>query len=183
VAEGKFKNLSWMHVTPAGVIYFIDLCDLYKIENGKIIAMAKNLHERTPVFEFGSIQHNVFGIWLDQAGNVYVAVHGSQVVKKITQDGTVSDIVYSEGDWRPSGGLFDDPGNLWVMETNGANEVRVRKISPDKLIKAAPASDRFINKSRTIFILTTILLGLTAIIFAIVKLITYKRKINAFYSS
>ncbi|MFT3910703.1 MAG: hypothetical protein QM737_14895 [Ferruginibacter sp.] len=128
IAEGKFKNIRWMHAAKNGTIYFVDLTDLYKLENGKFTLLKKDLHERTSVLEYTSLDHNVYGIWLDKNENIYVAIMGGQVVKKITATGTVTNVVYSPGPWKPCSGLFDDEGAMWLMETNTANEVRVRKI-------------------------------------------------------
>jgi len=169
IAEGKFKNIRWMHATNNGIIYFVDLTDLYKLENGKFILLAKDLHERTSVFEYGSLGHNIYGIWTDKAENIYVAVHGGQVVKQITADGKVSDFVYSSGNWRPDAGLFDDAGDLWLLESNLVNEVRVRKISQKDLAGTPSAFPHYVRKS--------IPLILIAVVFgAIILLVFYIRK-------
>ena len=46
LAAGKFKNIRWMYARKNGIVYFIDLTDLYKLENGNFTLLAKNLHER-----------------------------------------------------------------------------------------------------------------------------------------
>jgi hypothetical protein len=134
LAEKKFKDIRWMHATPAGVLYFIDLTDLYKIdERGSLRLIFKNIHETDKISDKSSLKHYIFGIWLDKANNIYLAVRGAQVVKKISADGTILPVIHSTGDWSPTAGLFDDSSNLWLMESNSKNETRVRKIYPKEL--------------------------------------------------
>ena len=133
LVEGKFKDIRWMHATLLGELYFVDLNDLYKVDKqGKLTLVAKSLEERNTIFEYTSLKHNIFGIWLDKNDNIFIAVKGGGVVKKITA-GTVFTFVHSYGGWSPTGGLFDDEGNLWLMETNLANDTRVRKITEKEL--------------------------------------------------
>jgi hypothetical protein len=77
LVEGKFKDIRWMYSTPSGMIYFIDLTDLYKIDNhGKLTTVAKNIEERNTIFEYTSRKHDIFGIWLDNEQNIYLSVNG-----------------------------------------------------------------------------------------------------------
>lgn len=131
LAEGKFRDIRWMHVTPDGVVYFVDLVDLYRIDkSGQMKLLAKSLSQDVPPSRQHTIRHAVMGIWLDKENNVYVAVNRENAVKKITPEGKVSSIVKSPALWSPSGGLFDDEGNLWLLESSSINQVRVRKIMP-----------------------------------------------------
>ena len=130
IAEGKFKDVRWIYATGKGVVYFIDLLDLYKIEPGKSPELiAEDISSRTNLF--GSIadtRHYLAGIWTDNEENVYVANYSGQVVKKISSDGSVSEFAFSTAPWSPTGGLFDDRGNLWLLENSVTNQVRVRMI-------------------------------------------------------
>jgi hypothetical protein len=133
LAEGKFKDIRWMHATASGKLFFIDLTDLYEInEQGKIRIVVRNLHGSDKITDTTALKHYIFGIWLDKAKNIYLAVTGERVVKRITGDGVVSTVVQSSGGWSPTSGLFDDAGNLWLMETNVENQIRVRKIAFEK---------------------------------------------------
>lgn len=170
-----------MHASKNGDIYFIDLTDLYKIENGKFKLLAKNLQERTSIFEYGSLKHNIFGIWLDENENIYIAVTGGQVVKKITQNGKVSDIVYSSGTWRPTGGLFDDNGNLWLLENKGGpvSKTRVRMIDKHALLKRPSSTTYMINTIRPVLLASIIIFILLTGVYQLIKKIR-KRKTPAF---
>ena len=134
LAEGKFKEIRWMHATPEGNLFFIDWQDLYKIDTtGRIISLAKNLSDSTALFSFANGRHSLFGIWTDSSQNIYVANYSGQVVKKITPTGVVSRFIKTTSPWSPTGGLFDKAGNLWLMEYSDNNETRVRKISKESI--------------------------------------------------
>jgi hypothetical protein len=134
IVQGRFKDIRWMHVTPAGVVYFVDLLDVYKIDQrGQLSLLVKGLARQPSLLSLHSARHSIFGIWLDEQNNIYAAVSSERTVKKITQEGKVSDVVYSLFPWSPVSGLFDEKGNLWLMEFNMLNETRVRKINAKEL--------------------------------------------------
>jgi len=173
IAEGKFKDIRWMHVTSDGVVYFVDLLDLYTINaKGQLSLVVKGLAERPSAFSMQSARHSIFGIWLDRQDNIYAAVTSEKTVKKITRDGKVHDVVYSLMPWSPVGGLFDDDGNLWLMEFNMLNETRVRKISSKELETCSPKiKATLVNKAVPV----SIAVGMIALIgFGIKKLIGKK---------
>ena len=137
---GKFKDVRWMHATKKGIIYFIDLDDLYKINiTGKLLLIAKNISRNTPAFRIYDGKHSLMGIWTDNVENIYVANFSGQVVKRISQDGKVENFVYSNTPWSPTGGKFDNEGNLWLLEYSLTNKARVRKIIPSEFNKAETA--------------------------------------------
>lgn len=117
LAEGAFGNIGWLHATPRGLVYFADEAGIYKIENGRLQQITTALHRA-----------DVYSIWSDEKENLYLALTDTRAVKKITPDGLIKDVVETEASWMPCGGLFDNNGNLWLLETSTANKVRVRKI-------------------------------------------------------
>jgi sugar lactone lactonase YvrE len=70
------------------------------------------------------------GLWTDRAGNVYVADASGGKAKRIDPKGKVTIVAESSYPWSPSGGTFDRQGNLWLLEFNVTNDVRVRKVTP-----------------------------------------------------
>lgn len=130
ILQGKFKDVRWMYVTKQGVLYFIDLGDLYKIDSGKLILITKNISRDTPAFGIYSGKHSLLGIWTDKDENVYVANFSGQAVKRISQSGKVVNFLNTSKPWSPTGGTFDSEGNLWLLENSLTNEARVRKIDP-----------------------------------------------------
>lgn len=137
VAEGKFKDIRWMYASAGGDIYFIDLVDLYKIDSGgHVILIGKDLASHTAGFGIsGDDRHSIFGIWTDNNENIYLANYSGQVVKRVISTGPVEDVVHSIAPWSPVGGIFDNEGNMWLMENSIVNDVRVRKIKKDEIGK------------------------------------------------
>lgn len=174
LAEKDFQNIRWMHVTNDGEVYFIDLIHLYKIDKaGKLINIARKICSNTPLYTWAYPQHSLLGIWLDKEQNIYVANFSGQVVKKITQQGNVSNYHFSTGQWAPSAGLFDEEGNLWLQEYNIANEVRVRKITPAMQTNNHATKAVWINKVIPVVIFSALV---TLVAFLIVRLFKRKRK-------
>jgi hypothetical protein len=68
------------------------------------------------------------GLWTDGEGNVYVAVAEERLALKVQANGQMTVVARSSGSWRPSGGMFDRDGNLWLLEYSSANTVRARRI-------------------------------------------------------
>lgn len=169
LAEGAFTTIRWLAATPGGIVYFIDLTDLYKIENGRLQLVVKNLHERTSLTGYADPDHDVYGIWPDNDANVYVAVLGGQTVKKITPAGVVRDVVHSPGRWQPCSGVFDKKSNLWLMEINAANEVRVRKVEKEALEKNPPVRANAVSKITPGVALAAVLLPVAAVFYVISK--------------
>jgi hypothetical protein len=134
IAEGKFGDIRWMHVTPEGVIYFIEDFDLYRLDLlGNKTKIVEGLAGKSGTTNVDEARHSVMGIWTDTSGNVFAAVARDRTVKKISLDGKVSDLVYSLKPWYPSGGLFDKKGNLWLLEYSVTNDVRVRLVDKTEL--------------------------------------------------
>jgi len=68
------------------------------------------------------------GLWLNTEGSVYVAVARERLVLRVNSDGKTEVVARSVEPWSPSGGMFDREGNLWLLEYDSSNEVRVRRL-------------------------------------------------------
>lgn len=131
--EGQFRDIRWMHVTPKGTVFFIDLLDLYRYDEKRgLQLLVKKLANAPGPLSLRNARHSIFGLWTDSLENVYAAVYSSKTVKKITPDGRVSDFAHSYGTWSPVGGIFDPAGRLWLLESSLTNDTRVRIIPPAK---------------------------------------------------
>ncbi len=130
IAEGKFKNIRWQYCTKNGIIYFVDVDKLYRIRNGEIDLVAKDLSKNRSGISLQNKMHDVFGIWTDRNDNIYTAIYAANEIVRISPDGVVTTIAKSSAGWSPTGGTEDVHGNLWVLEYNVANKARVRKIVP-----------------------------------------------------
>jgi hypothetical protein len=125
MARAPFKDIRWMTVTPNGIVYLIDLIDLVRITpDGKVTTIARNLSSHAL---FGDDRHRVQGLWLDRAGNVYVAASADRVIKRVTPAGRVDVVAQSTFPWSPSGGVIAPNGDLWILEYSITNQQRVRK--------------------------------------------------------
>ena len=131
IAEGNFRNVTWMHVTPEGIVYFVDRFNVYQVKEKKSSLLAA----LAPPPKSGDGRHSIFGIWTDNDNNLYAAVSDERKIKKVSVDGKISVMANSGPDWAPSGGVFDREGKLWVLEFNDKNEIRVRRIDTRHAVK------------------------------------------------
>lgn len=128
-ARGDFKNVRWMTASRDGVVYLLDDGDLKRVlRDGRVETVSKNLRETNALQSDASEQHALMGLWLDPQGNVYVAVWGARLVKKVTPSGQVTVFARSEAPWSPTGGTFAPNGDLWLLEGTIKNEVRARRV-------------------------------------------------------
>ncbi len=132
VARGGFRNVRWMTAAPDGTLYVVDMYDLVRIRpDGSRTVLAENLPGRSLRRSISEDQHAVMGVWLDGAGNAYAAVAAEHVVKRIDAQGRVTDAFRSPVGWSPSGGCFAANGDLYVLEFNVVNKVRVTRVAGD----------------------------------------------------
>ncbi|MBA4852270.1 SMP-30/gluconolactonase/LRE family protein [Emticicia sp. BO119] len=133
----KTTDVRWQYCQEDGTFFYVDDNDLFKIKDGKVSTVSLNLDEvRARKIRF-TPNHSIFGMWTDNAENVYVAVYENREIRKIQTNGKVSVAYTAPVGWHPTGGLFDKDGNLWVLENNSANQVRVVKVNRGDLAKVA----------------------------------------------
>jgi len=130
--EGDLKNVQWMFPIN-DKLYFVKEDDIYFVdEPGNLKLFAKDLAGKK---EGG---HNaVFGMWTDNKGNLFIANSDLKKVQKHDSSGNATDFYKSGEGWFPTAGLFDDNGDLWLMEWSVTNKVRVQKISQSNLKNAS----------------------------------------------
>lgn len=130
--EIGLSNVRWMTATPEGTVYLIDDPDLVRITpDGVVTRVARNLKERSWFQFFVGDHHTLMGLWTDPQGNVYVAVYGARLVKKVSPRGTISAVARSPIPWSPTGGLVAPDGALWLLEYAITGAARVRRLGPD----------------------------------------------------
>ena len=136
-AEGKFKNIRWMISTKEGILYFIDAGEsLYRIDqNSEITEIASKLGEVSSVFTVIDQDHNAYAPWIDSDNNVYVPLLDSRKVKRVSPDGKIETVLTTAQSWGPAAGLFDEKGNLWLLEYGGGFDARVRMIAKNDIGK------------------------------------------------
>jgi len=122
-----FADIRSMTVSPGGDVYLIDGHDLVRIgANGAVRTLARNLGESNAALPFVGDHHQLMGLWLDSAGNCYVAVYGNFKVKRVDPQGRVETVARSTFPWSPTGGLVTSDGRLWLLEYSITNDTRIR---------------------------------------------------------
>jgi hypothetical protein len=139
-ATGNFKGVRWLHPQEDGSLLFVLHNQVYRVTpDGKSQVIARNVAQEKPSFAFSGNSVTVWGIWQDDAKNVYVAAFSDQAVKKIAPDGTVTTHYRSSGKWTPLQGVFDNRGRMWLMESSDRNEIRVVELP--LVMQASAGSD------------------------------------------
>lgn len=124
-------DIRHQYVSRTGFFYYIDDNDLYKINlygDLKPMLISSDLDGKHGIDPQRKPNNNTMGIWDDPEGNIYVAVLAKKEVVKISPAGSKEIIYTSQMGYSPSGGLIDSTGNLWVLENNAANQLRVKKV-------------------------------------------------------
>jgi sugar lactone lactonase YvrE len=122
IAKG-FRDVRWLHATPAGTLYFAESGNVVQLKNGRARVIAARLASPGD-------RHALMGVWTDRAENVYVADHAHREVKRITPQGRVTAVARSSWPWSPCGGAFPANGRaLSILESSVTNSVRIRKVA------------------------------------------------------
>jgi DNA-binding beta-propeller fold protein YncE len=79
---------------------------------------------------------------MDAANTLYLANYSSRTVLRLLPDGQWDTVATTPRGWYPSYGIFDNTGQLWIMQYNDNNEVKVEKadLPPTKKERDAVAS-------------------------------------------
>ena len=125
-ATGSFKGVTWLHPQEDGSLLYISKNALYTVDSSGNIRLVKdNIANTKPSFKFSGNSITIWGVWKDNASNIYIAVFSDQIVKKIDVNGNMTVVYASKGEWAPLHGVFDNNNKLWVLESSDKNDVRV----------------------------------------------------------
>lgn len=132
LARHPFRDVRWMTATPSGVVYLTDDGDLLRVDrDGRVSVVAKDLREKKLTQVTVPERQTLMGLWTDPADNVYLAVWGGRMVKRVAPNGAMSVVARSALGWGPTGGLVAPNGDLWVLETSLTNAARVQRHARD----------------------------------------------------
>jgi hypothetical protein len=174
LAEGKFGFIGWLTCTKNGSLYFTENNKLHRLaSDGKLETLAENIGSKSTDFSMMGRNYDSYGIWTDTAGNVYLAMIDSKKVIRIGSDRNPQTILTSNSLWTICSGIFDNNGNMWVLENSVTNEVRARKIGKEELAGNKTASNFTTNPHLFITIFT--IAGIV-LLFLGAKMILNKRK-------
>jgi len=120
------RPVGWLAVSGDGAsVFYASGGDLYR--NAEIVSRGVSENSAVPwhVRAVGWIlrvtgahegpDHDVGGLWLDGEENVYVAVPGARVVKRISRRGDVAVVQRGRGEWTAVGGATIG-GAPWLLE-------------------------------------------------------------------
>src|SRR4030095_1364701 len=179
LVEGKFGFIGWLTCTKNGSLYFTENNKLHRLSpDGRsdsylMETLAENIGSKSTDFTMMGRNYDSYGIWTDVADNVYLAMIDSKKVIRIGADGKSQTILTSNSLWTICSGIFDNNGNLWVLENSVINEVRARKIGKEELAGNKTASNFTTNPHLFITIFT--IAGIV-LLFLGAKMILNKRK-------
>ena len=128
IGQIKLNSPTWKYLSKTEDFYFVDYPSIYQVKDEKIIKLVENISKSRLPFSIQSEKHKIYGIWTDSKDNVYVAIYGGRMVRKINKNGEVSNMEKSSFFWSPVNGIFDNKGNLWLMESKLNGKIRVRMI-------------------------------------------------------
>ncbi|HEX6849234.1 MAG TPA: hypothetical protein VF144_19750, partial [Chitinophagaceae bacterium] len=179
IAEGKFGFIGWLTCTKNGSLYFTESNKLRRVLPGgksdsyRMETLAENIGSRSPDLSIMGRNYDSYGIWTDAADNVYLAMIDSKKVIRIRPDAKPETILTSSSLWTICSGIFDNNGNMWVLENSPTNEVRARKITKEDLT-GNKTTARFTIKPH--FLITVFTLAGIILLFFIAKIYLNKRK-------
>lgn len=128
-ATGDFASVQRMVAAPDGTLYLIDAGNLRRVAtDGRVTTLVTRLTGLASPPPAVSRPNYHMGLWLDAAGQVYVAVGAEHLVLRSDIMGKVHVAARSAAPWAPSGGLWDTAGQLGILEYDTSNAVRVRRI-------------------------------------------------------
>jgi hypothetical protein len=162
----KTTDVRWQYCQEDGTFYYVDDNDLFKVKDGKVSTVSLNVDDVRANKASRKPNHSIYGMWTDNAQNVYVTVYETREIRKIPANGKVSIAYTSPLGWHPTGGLFDKDGNLWTLENNAINQVRVTKVNRADLAKPVSEKSDF---DFVIFNILCLFLGGSLLFFLIKK--------------
>ena len=132
-AKGNFRGVRWLHPQKDGSLLYVNYNSVFRISpTGQVHEVVRGIGNEKPTFAFSRDNITVWGTWQDASKNIYVAVFSDQTVRKISPDGKVTDFYRSQGNWAPTHGVFDDKGQLWVLECSDKNEIRAIQVTSEQ---------------------------------------------------
>ncbi len=178
LVEGKFGFIGWLTCTKNSSLYFTENNKLHRLSpDGKsnsyrMETLADNIGSKSTDFSMMGRNYDSYGIWTDVADNVYLAMIDSKKVIRIGADGKPQTILTSNSLWTICSGVFDNNGNMWVLENSMSNEVRARKITKEEL-----AGNKIVNDSlaKPHLVITLFTIAGIVLLFLGAKMIMNKR--------
>lgn len=129
----NLEEPNWQYLTEEKSLLFVDFPKIYRANKNNISVIAEDASARRFPFNLQDDKHNIYGLWTDRNDNIFIAVYGGRQIKKIEKNGKIRRVFISDFLWSPVNGVFDQNGDLWLMECRVGGAVRVRKIDKTEL--------------------------------------------------
>ena len=177
--DGKFGFIGWLACAKDGSLYFTENNKLHRLSpNGpsdsyRMETLADNIGSKSTDFSMMGRNYDSYGIWADAADNIYLAMIDSKNVIRIGKDGKAETVITTNSTWTICSGLFDNAGDLWVLENSATNEVRARKITKAELASGKTAN---VSAIRPHLLITIFTAAVVILLFVIAKVILTKRR-------
>jgi DNA-binding beta-propeller fold protein YncE len=126
-----FRDIRWMAMGADQKLYVIDSGALRRVDpsTGAVATRARSLADTSLNPLKWDSRHALMGLTADAHGNVYVACHSCNSVKKVGPNGQVTVFSRSTGKWSPTGVAISPPGDkVYILEYGGLADVRVRSV-------------------------------------------------------
>lgn len=186
IAEGNFGFIGWLFAAKNGSLYFTENNKLHRLTTGgksdsyRMETLAEDIGSRSTDFTMMGRNYDSYGIWTDAAENIYLAIIDSKKVIRVGADGKPEAILVTNSLWTVCSGVFDDNGNMWVLENSLTNDARARKIRNQELASGNIADD----PTKRSHLLITIFTGIAIILlFFVANFIVAKRKLKFHFAA
>ncbi len=155
LATGNFNDVNWLHPQKDKRLLYVSKNCVYRVDS---LGQIERLTDQLRNTHLAKAQDDVlvWGVWQDQAGNIYAAVFSDKTIRKIERGGHTSTIYQSDDGWAPLHGIFDDENTLWVLESSANNDVRVISAATVSINSVIPNHTN--SKTRTYLIIGCIVL-------------------------
>lgn len=127
IAEVRLEDPGWIKVSPDGRVYFVAGNHLYQLDTSGVLSILTHNIGSITLTRPSMSDPYIAGLWIHM-DRIYVADYTARQVKQVGPDGRFRVVARSDPPWSPVSGVFDNQGNLWLLENNIDNTVRVRKI-------------------------------------------------------
>lgn len=131
--EGEMNNPTWSAITKDGNLIIVDYPQLLSVNDQVLDTLLNDLSISRMPFSMQHDHHHLYGVWFDRDKSIYVANYGGRSILKVTGKESFEEIYTSPFFWSPVNGLFDNAGNLWVLEASITGNIRVQKVRPSDL--------------------------------------------------
>jgi hypothetical protein len=136
--QGVPYSVGGMAFGPDGSLYFVHGASISKLSAAGVLSgLVSNLRIESPSTDRANpiTPTNLFGLTVDEFGNVFAADYGNRRVLEIASNGNLSPVETAVGSWLPTG-VAAKGGSLYVLENEETPQheqvrTRVRRIAPD----------------------------------------------------